>query len=186
VAKKKAPDFTLIKTAYLKGGRDNSIAKLASRFGISADALAKRASREKWKDQRQETVREVSRKLPGKIADIIVNEAAEWTRESLRMATVARKLIADKLGASQAIVGFGPEGPSSIEVAFLNAPRDVKDWINALAAADKMGRLALGLKDGGAVPATENPLTALVQAIDRSKKRAVDECSSGPTSPPSN
>lgn len=181
--KPKGPDYEGAKAAYLRGGHENSIRNISSKFGIPQGTLSKRAAAEGWTKLRKETAEELGKILPSKVADAIATEAAEWTKESLRLARMARDLIGKRSTANQVIVGFGPDGPSKVQVDFLNAPRDVKDWITALTAADKMGRLALGLKDGGTPSTGDNPLTALVQAIQRSKKRA--ECSSGPTSPPS-
>jgi hypothetical protein len=87
------------------------------------------------------------------------------------MAQIGRDAIFAKLNKTQVVVGFGPEGPSTVDVPFFNAPRDGKDWMAALAMADKMGRLALGMKDGAMAAPPGNPLEVLVQAIQRSKKQ---------------
>lgn len=107
--KANGPNYEAIKTAYLKGGPDNSIPKLAARFKVSQSTLEKRASREKWKDQQQETGKEVARILPQKIAEVVASEAAERTREHLRVWGLLLKEAEKRLTMMDPILGDSGE-----------------------------------------------------------------------------
>jgi hypothetical protein len=167
-----SPNWTAIKAEYLKGG--TSYRKLADKYGISSRTIERRAKSESWVSDCRQVVGRVSAELPHRIAQELLTDATEWTRESLRLAAQARALYAEWMnpGKTQSVVGFTKEGSEIVEVAFLNAPKDLKDYIAALAAADKMGRLSLGMKDGLQAAPSGNPLQNMVDAIQQSKRNA--------------
>lgn len=148
--KAKGPDYEAIKAAYLKGGPGNSIPKLAARYKVAQSTLEKRAARENWKDQRQETSREVARILPGKIADAIANEAAERCREHLRVWGLLLAEAVKRLGMMEPILGedgaplldrFG----SPLMTLHVKDTKHLDALANTVKKATEGERLALGM-----------------------------------------
>lgn len=142
-----APDWGKIQAEYLRGGK--SYKQLAAKYGVNLSTLEKRAKRESWAELLRQTSSQVAAELPAKVAAVIADEAAEWTRETLRLARDARKLLAQRLSpeATQILVLGTKEGPEEVHLPFLNAPRDWGAFVKALSEVDRIGRTALGLDE---------------------------------------
>ena len=77
-------DWQAIKTEYIT--TDTSYRKLAQKYGVNATNIAKRASKEKWVDERNKNANKTLAKTLNAIASNQANRAA-------RLQTVADKLL---------------------------------------------------------------------------------------------
>lgn len=138
-------DYAAVRAAYLQGGRANSLPKLAAKFRIPLSTLEKRAAAEKWKAARQETGRIAAGQTAEIVARSLAEEAAAWVLESLRVARELRAEVFDARRGVQVKVMNGPAGPVRLELPLLNDAADLRAYVAALAAVDKLGRTTLGL-----------------------------------------
>lgn len=168
------PLKTAIQAEYVRGVKPG---KLSGKYGIPAKTISNWASAEKWKVQREETGKKFNEILPEKIAHALANKAAEWITESLEISSDLRAIIKSRLDASckQSVVMTGAKGPEIIKIPLLNTTRDIENIVKALAGIDRVGRQALGLKDGTPNQPPDESLNSLTNAIKSSQRRRDEE-----------
>lgn len=139
----KEPNWKAIKAEYLKGG--TSYRKLAAKYKVNESTLTKRAIRESWSDGLQQTSSMVAAEMPAKVAEVILDEAADWVRETLSIAKDLRQELKNSIKGEQIRIASTPIGPKLISLPTLNTAQDIKALASALADIDKTARQALGL-----------------------------------------
>lgn len=86
-----AVDWLAIRNDYINGG--GSYRKLAEKYGISIDAIKRKAAAEKWKDARTEHTQNIHQKVQEETADIVAKNEADRVK---RLLSISDKMI-DKI-----------------------------------------------------------------------------------------
>jgi hypothetical protein len=92
-----------VKAEYLSTTK--SVRVLAAEFSVSEDALGRLVTKERWKALRAETAGKTAEKLVEKISTAQANEAAERTREHLRVWSLLLKEAEKRLTMMDPILG---------------------------------------------------------------------------------
>lgn len=151
-----ATNWDAIRAEYVAG--KSSIKRLAEKHKVSESGLEKRAERGKWSEARRNLSESVISGADAKIAEVRVDELAEFNAADLKIAKAMRSQIAGHLRAAQ------------IKTSLLN-PNDIAILMRAQESAQRVGRLALGMattsseltgKDGAPLQPPE--LTVVINA----------------------
>jgi hypothetical protein len=118
-----AADWTTIRTEYVHGSL--TMRELASKHGIKAAGLMRRAANEGWEAERKQESAKVSKAAGDVLAVTRVDELTKFNADDLRMARAIRAK------AAQMLPGAG-------------SPADLAALARAVDTAQKVGRLALG------------------------------------------
>ncbi len=86
-----AVDWLTIRSDYINGG--GSYRKLAEKYGVSIDAIKRKAAAEKWKDERTEHTQVVHQKAQEKAADALSDEVAAKIRIRVRLLQVGENWL---------------------------------------------------------------------------------------------
>jgi hypothetical protein len=119
-------DWELIRKEYVNG--KDSVRELALRFKVSENALEKRSAKGKWAEARRNMAEKVVAWADAKVAEVRVDQIAQFNTDDLRMARAIRAKAAALLSAA---------GPKSAA--------DLRALAGAVEVAQKVGRLALGM-----------------------------------------
>jgi DNA-binding MurR/RpiR family transcriptional regulator len=133
MAKKSAipeSDWDAIRTEYVSSSI--SIRELAEKYKCSADALEKRANTQSWTEQRRKISAEVLAKADAEITARRAEELSEYNKQDLKIAKALRAQIATHIN-------------NAMQSNDLLTPREIKMLVSAMADAQKIGRLALGV-----------------------------------------
>lgn len=95
---------------YLKD-ETQSYASIAEKYGVSVQAVKKRASKEGWQDLRQKTIQKVDQKLPDKLGESIAEVTA-------RHAQVGKTLQAEGIQAIKG--GMKPQSFKDARLSILS------------------------------------------------------------------
>lgn len=119
-----ATDWELIRKEYVNG--KDSVRELAERFKVSENTLEKRSAKGKWAEARRNMAEKVTSWADAKVAEIRIDEIADFGLADLRVAKAIRakaeKMLLKATSAS-----------------------DVRALSAAMETAQKVGRLALGM-----------------------------------------
>lgn len=122
--------WEILRTEYVS--TTISIRELAEKHNCSADAIEKRAHTNSWTEQRRKLSAEVLAKADAEIVERRVKELNEFNEQDIKIAKALRGQIA--LHINTALQAKDPLSPKTIKVL-----------TSALADAQKIGRLALGV-----------------------------------------
>jgi DNA-binding transcriptional regulator YhcF (GntR family) len=175
VAKEKSiPEAQLkkIRNEYLTAEKKVSVRKLAEKFGVNQNALERAATEGRWKELRRKTCGKTAEKLPEKLAEKVSSKVADELGEEIAGRILAHKTILkdalDRLKTkADGTMTIGTlAGP--IDIPFLNSPKDIKAWVDAVAKVVDAEREVLGLnrREGGKRPDDEDFDGALWDGAD--------------------
>lgn len=122
--------FEVLRTEYVN--TTISIRELADKHQCSFEAIQKRSIRDGWLDQRRKLSAEVLAKVDAEIVERRVKELNEFNEQDIKIAKALRSQIA--LHINTALQSKDPL-----------TPKEIKTLTSALADAQKIGRLALGV-----------------------------------------
>lgn len=138
-----ATNWDAIRTEYVAGKA--SIKTLAERHGVSESGLEKRAERGKWSEARRNLSESVISGADARIADVRVNELAEFNASDLKIAKALRAQIAIHIRAAQ-------DRKTPMDAG------QIRTLTAASEAAQRIGRLALGAStENSAITTKELP-----------------------------
>lgn len=118
-----AANWTAIRTAYIHG--TDTMRELASKHGIKAAGLMRRAANEGWDAERKRQSAEISKAASATLTDSRTSELARFNADDLRMARAIRSKAAQMMAAT-------------------TTPADLRALAGAVDTAQRVGRLALG------------------------------------------
>lgn len=128
-----AADWVAIRAEYVAG--TDTLAVIAERHGVTPSAIQKRSSREKWGVDRHKKSEEVRRAAEQAAVEKRRDALAEFNEADLSIARALRSMVARKLTEARAA---NKEIPA----------KDLRALASTAEAAQKMGRLALGVSTG--------------------------------------
>lgn len=141
----KKPNWNAIKAEYAKGGI--SYRDLAEKHGVSFPTLRDRAKRESWTAVTLQIRDKVVTEFPDKMTAIVLDEAGDWVRETLKSAKMLKRKFDESIYADRKHVANTKEGPILIDIPLLNTAQDLKALADSLASIDKIARLSLRLDE---------------------------------------
>jgi len=121
-------DWALVRAEYINGTA--SLATVAKKHGVTRAAIQKRSEREGWAETRRQATAKVSAEADQALAEARANALKEWNDADLQIARALRAQVARKISEAR-------------DRGIL--PRDLRALASTAEAAQKMGRLALGV-----------------------------------------
>lgn len=123
-------DWTALKLEYVNGSM--SLRELADKHDIKSAGVMKRAASEGWDDERKQISAKVSAEAQAILDEQRPNELARFNEDDLRVAKAIRSQVATHISKAQQ------------DKRVLSA-NELRTLAGAAEAAQKMGRLALGV-----------------------------------------
>ena len=125
-----ATDWASLQIEYVHGTM--TMRDLADSHSIKAAGVMRRAANEKWEAKRKQESSRVSKAASAKIGDKKIDDLAEFNEADLKIAKAMRMQVAVHIRNAQ----------ESKEVM---SPADIRTLASAHEAAQRIGRLALGV-----------------------------------------
>lgn len=126
---KTKPDWAAIRTEYVNGTL--TVAAIAKKFGVSESSAEKRASREKWKEERQQKSEYVQKEANSVLVTARIAELSKFNEDDLVVARALRSQVAASITKAKN------------EKRDLGA-NELRALASAAEASQRIGRLALG------------------------------------------
>ncbi len=126
---KQKADWLIIKAEYVNG--TESVTDVAKRHNVSQAAANKRATREKWSEERLEKSKIVQKKADERLSAVRTEELAKFNEDDLLVARTIRSQVA-------AVINKAREAKRDLDA------KELRSLAGAAEAAQRIGRLALG------------------------------------------
>jgi hypothetical protein len=134
-----ATDWTALRVEYVNSSLQYK--ELADKHGLKEGTVRQRANREKWAEERNALSRAVTQKATVDLVDTRADDLAKFNEDDLKMARAIRAKAARMMGNDL-------------------SPQDLRALAGAVDAAQKVGRLALGVStENSAVTTTGLQIT---------------------------
>jgi hypothetical protein len=156
-------DWAKVRAAYRRG--EGNYRELGEKYGIPEQTIRKRAAREKWRDQRNETTSRAEQKAVERDVESLAERIAAHR-------TFARAVLEKCNGTLAAVDTFDPDGIAQVATAG--------------AKAIGLERVALGLPGNEPVeqPGTKPRIRLIVETSDGQRVEAGDEEQGGTEAAP--
>lgn len=148
-------DWNIVRLAYVNSNK--SLREVAEDFGIKSAGIMRRAAREGWDAERQQTSANVSKNAQSLIMADRTDELAKSNEANIKLARIVRGQVEQYLSEATGLV-------SAVELCRL---------VSAIEKAQRIERLALGVStDNSETSMTVNDTNALVQAQNYENMKA--------------